>query len=272
VGEYLKVPKGVVDSMAKVRQLLPSFGSLNHWQQVQYEEMLRLWELQSELESTYKWAQGQDGVLESVQFRGGVLASPNPSNYYTFCTGTGLEHFFSCWPIFMDEEYEGEHDMDLAAAELLIRYWEVHKDEERFWDGAPAGLLMLWEHLQAKWKDWAEKEGVKATFEEEFGFQIVADVDPDEDSVYNAQFGDYIQFQNKPSPIEKDSGHAAIFVGLELRSYKGKQVECVRVFNSNIQNDYGMPKGIGFGWYLLNRKDRGTGHVRQVKWGGLREV
>ena len=57
---------------------------------------------------------------------------------------------------------------------------------------------------------------------------------------------------------------------LEKRSVNGETFDAVRVFHSNIRNDYGMPPGVGFGWYTIDRTDSVTGFKRVFKVGSVR--
>ena len=260
----LTIPVQDIKTTDDFTNALPDYEVLDMWQQVQYDEMLRMWEVQKDVDGSYNWTSGHDGVLEDFEFRDARILKAHANNY-TFCSGASLFHFLSCYKEYVNNEWESELDMTLEMAKELKAYFFVYKDYERYYDGAPAGLAELDRHLSDRWFE-VYPDAEKSEFRDSFGLDFRRTTNIEE-----ARFGDYIQLQNKPDPIGSGSGHAAIFVGLEERSYRGEDVYAVRVFQSNLRNDYGMPPGIGLAWWIAGKVDKSTGFERIFKLGGFRE-
>lgn len=270
MSDYMTFIDGQIENEASFRAMLPDPDSLNFWQRVQHQQMVEMWMTQADQGGIYEWPQVgddyHDGMLRDMDFRGKTICRAYPDEYRTNCCGLSLEHFFRSWRAALTfyDLFESNVDVSVEDWKVAKGNFFVYRDHPEYHDGGGKGAVYLWQKFFENIKRLrgpAELQNVQNKLEVQ---DTAYTTDP-----YQMKFGDYIQFQNKPSPIQ--SGHASIFVGLEQRNTSsGRTFDAVRAFNSNVRNDYKMPPGIGFCWYTIGRVDRDTGHTRIIKAGGPR--
>jgi hypothetical protein len=248
---YLDIPQETIKTYEQFIWMLPDYDSLTEWQQIQYETMLYGLMYHQESEGVYDWSSGHDGCPTDVYYQGTRILRA-AEGCRTHCVGFSFWHFLLSRLDWLEHYSTEERDMSVEHLRQLKAYWFVYKDNPpTYFDGAPRGMELTSRHL--------------LDLNPELSYEYVYHTDP-----YQAQFGDYIQFQSKPSPIENNSGHSVIFIGLEKRTYQGREIDVIRAVQSNSRNDYGMSPGIGFGWFIIDKVDVKTQFRRICKFGGLR--
>jgi hypothetical protein len=261
-GPLLTVPSGVdFNTVEGFKKLLPNRDELNDWQQIQWDMAVR----QFQNKQPYMWTQGHDGCTENQMFRDRTILR-DTGNDGVFCCGLSLEHLFMTHREWFGDDFESDIDMTYEMLRDIKAYFFVYAtDDRRYEKGCGTGILRYGQLLKARW------EAAKKSNHEDWGESFVDDVglsfhyhtDP-----YKAKFGDYVQLQSQRD-IFKGGGHAGIFVGIESRVHKGKEIEVVRLYQANYTEDYGFLPGVNMGWYTIGKYHSGTDWNRVFHFGSV---
>lgn len=251
--DYLKLPGTSVKTDTAFEKMLPPPDDLNSWQEIQHRMMLEQWHDRQ----PYSWTPGHDGCTRDQYFRNEMfLRDRGRSGVY--CCGLALEHWFKTHREWMDEDFESDIDLTTKQIKDLKAYFYVYAtNDRRYQNGCGTGIAKLGEMLEKRWKVAKDQSPADYgdSFQDDVGLQFAYHTDP-----FRAGFGAYCQLQSQED-IFKGGGHAGIFTGLEQRRYKGEDIVCVRLYQANSTTDYGMEKGVNFGWYKIGKITNGFERV-----------
>ena len=265
---FLNIPDGVdFNTIEGFKQLLPTEEGLNEFQKLQ-----RAWAIEQFTDSyneSYDWSAtnppSHHGSIWPYVFKGEtVLKEENPEDG-NYCCGVTVENFIRAMADFYGKEL-WESPSGPTVDDLIQTRHRFFVISRKYFKGAAFGVDFLVSQLEYRWEN--DETNESTSFAEGVGIYAVVNEDP-----YQAQFGDYIQIQPNEDPMS--AGHSCMFVGLDKHYWKGDNhnppgtYDCIRVFNSNKSNDYGMEGGVGFGWYTIGKKNS-AGFKRIFHMGGVR--
>jgi len=268
MSKFLEAPEGKSFKTAESFKLLfPNYKQLNEFQQLQYDWVVE--QFTDGYEESYDWspdtASSHHGSIWPYEFKGATILKEENALDGNYCCGVTVENLIRAMADYYGEELwkskSGPTTDDLIQARH--RFFVISREYAK---GGAVGVEYLVAQLKKRWEEDPENSG--EDFAEGIGITSQYHTDP-----YTAKFGDYIQIQPNEDPMS--AGHSCMFVGLEKRYWKGNsnnpagEYDCIRVFNSNKSNDYGMKGGVGCRWYTIGKKNS-SGFTRIFHMGGVR--
>ena len=253
-----------VNDTEAIKGMLPNRDSLNTWQQHRYDVMLE----QFSARQPYLWTNGHHGCIWNNYFREKELLMDNDVDG-VYCCGLGFENFFIAYQRWMAAWFETDIDLSYPQMkELLERFFVYQKrNDETYRKGCGYAIARLGELLRLRWNTAKSTGSITdlGDFDTDFGATFSYHTDP-----YQAQFGDDVQLQYKSDIYSKGGGHMGVFVGIESRVNKdtGNTEDAMRIFQANYGGDYGMPGGVNFGFFWIDREKEGfkrTFHIGHIQ-------
>lgn len=218
----------------RVVSLFPPRHVLSDWQRIQYDVALEMTHDALFREVPYDWSpKSEGGVLAEVRWQGALLARAGTGVY---CSGVVFEHFVRSWTRWCTERdvVIPSGEAGVAAFRELRAFAYVYASADGRYDrGVGDGFSAFWGSLP---------DDPKGTD----GLRAWSGSDP-----RVATFGTYVQLQSRPNIHASGGGHVGMLLSVQEDDVAGEPV--ARLWNANLRNDYGLPGGVGVGWYRLHR-------------------